>query len=857
MTLTTSAGDTTVDLTTCDLEPIHQLGRVQSYGALMAFSRDMICQHASINLIDVAGVAHAKAVGQPIAGLFVVDAVETIASATARLGPPDATVRLFNIVLIAGRGPSDLSVHQSGDLIVVEIEPAVQALRSTDVMSEVFPHINRIEMHDDLAGLARDGARALRQISGFDSIMVYQFQPDASGRVIAEDRADLSRRYLGLNFPASDIPVQARALYARSLLRLIADVNDPGVPVLPGITRAAQPLDLSMSVTRAVSPIHIEYLRNMGVQASMSVSIMRYGKLWGLFACHHDTPRYVDYQTRTAIEMYAHLFSYELTRLEEATRTYTKDHMQRVQTRMMSHLADHKSLTDSLIDVSYDLARVVAHDGLVIYNDQKLHMTGDVPTHADFMTLVAALDGNTGADIIVTDSLHASFPVSDDMRQRCAGLIAIPISRRPRDYVVLFRKPVLAIQKWAGNPEKPVQVGPNGVRLTPRESFDAWSETVADRCAPWSSQDVLAATMLRTIMLEIFLKITDAVSEERKRGQEQQQLLISELNHRVRNILNLMRGLIGQTEDSATSVLDFRQRLEGRIQSLARAHDLLTKDQWAPSPIKDLIRLEFEAYASDRQDRVQLSGPDVMIAPTAHTVLALVLHEMATNAVKYGALSNTVGRVELTLSLDANGGLNILWSEKAGPPVMAPTRRGFGTTIITKSVPHELQGDASISYHVTGVMASFRIPSKFISRGTAQVAEAVPDPVAATAADPAIIVGAKVLVVEDSLIIALDAEGTLQDMGAAEVLIAANVTSALALLDQHEFAFALLDVNLGDEQSLPVAEALHARGTPFVLATGYGGSAEIAATYPLCPVLQKPYGHHELEAAIARLAYAR
>ena len=855
MTLNTTPR--TVDLTNCDREPIHQLGRVQSYGALLAFSRDLICQHASTNLDDVAGLDPAEVIGKPIRALFVVDTVDLVKRSISRLVAPDAVVRLFSVVLVAGQRPCDLSIHASGDLILIDCEPVNIAIRQADIMAEVFPHVTRIEKNETLSGLARDAAKGLRALSGFDSVMVYQFQPDASGRVIAEDRADRQRRYLGLNFPASDIPVQARALYARSLLRLIADVDDPGAEIRPGVTGQGAPLDLSMSVTRAVSPIHLEYLRNMGVKASMSVSIMRYGKLWGLFACHNTTPRHVDYQTRTAIEMFAHLFSYELTRLEDAAMTLTKDHMQRVQTQMMAHLADDLSLTDSLIDVSEDLGRVISHDGLVIYNDHTLHKTGDVPSDEDILALVEAMDSESGSALIATDHLAGQFDLPDSLRARCAGMIAIPFTGRPRDYVVLFRKPVLAEQKWAGNPEKPVDVGPNGIRLTPRESFEAWSVTVADRSAPWSEQDLAAAGILRSIMLEIFLKITDAISEERRRGQEQQQLLIAELNHRVRNILNLMRGLIGQSEESAASVTDFRQRLEGRIQSLARAHDQLTRDNWAPSPLKDLIRLEFEAYASERQDRVRITGPDVMVAPTAHTVLALVLHEMATNAVKYGALSNTVGRVDLSLALDANGGLLISWAEKGGPPVTAPTRRGFGTTVITRSIPHELDGEAAISYTMTGVVASFRIPPAYVTRG----ADDNPGKVTATAPGPGrtgdLIGGGTILVVEDSLIIALDAEGAMLEMGAADVKIAANVTAALALLDTQDFTFALLDVNLGHEMSLPVAEALHARGIPFILATGYGVSEQISESYPPCPVVQKPYGRRDLEEAISALGQAR
>ena len=811
------APDSRVDLTNCEREPIHLLGRVQSYGALVAVSGDMIVQLASDNLGDILGVPREDAIGRPLAELIVSDGLVRIRKALRSIRDRDGVARLFGVTMRGNGRAFDVSVHGSGSRLIIEFEPKADN-RSHDVLLDVYPHIAALRHEDSLPMLARDAARALREMSGFDSVMVYQFQPDASGKVIAESRSDGQRRYMGQHFPASDIPKQARALYTRALLRLIADVDDAGSPIAQPGGEGAAPVDLSLAVTRAVSPIHIEYLRNMGVRASMSVSIMKDGALWGMFACHHETPRYIDYERRTAIEMFAHMFSYELTRHESAQRKRTEEATARLQAQLMAQMADGRPLAQSLLAVSEDLATVIPHDGLVLYEDETFSATGIAPTEEEFRGIARFLDRSIGAEVFQTDCLGRLHPPAQDYETRVAGILAIPVSKRPRDYLVLTRRQVEDSVTWAGNPEKPAELGPNGIRLTPRKSFEAWRQTVLGKSLPWSAPEHHAAELLRTVLLEVFLKVTDAANMERKRSQEQQQLLISELNHRVRNILNLMRGLLAQSRSHATSLEDFTANLDGRIQALARAHDQLTAERWEPASFKELLRCEFAAYAAGKAERVRIIGPDAMVAPKPYTTLALVLHEMATNSVKYGALCDESGSVIVTTSVDRSGGFIFEWIERGGPPVSPPTRRGFGSTIIEEAIPHELRGDAGIDYKLTGVEARFRLPPNAIT----DILDDIPPelaPAPAPAPETFRLQGMG-LVLEDTLIIAMDAAALLEDMGAEAVEIQSSVAGALAWVADNPVDFAVLDVNLGDEQSLPVAEALAQRGVPFVLATG-------------------------------------
>lgn len=842
----------TVDLTNCDREPIHLLGRVQSYGGLVALSSDWIVQHASANLAAILGVSAADALGQPLSRLLVSDGYDRIRQSLRYVADGDSAVRLFGVLLKSTGAAFDVSLHQSGDHMIVEFEPKGERA-GHDLMGEVHRHVASLRGAKDLGRLAARAADALRALSGFDSVMVYQFQPDRSGRVIAESRADGQPRYNGMMFPASDIPAQARTLYMRSLLRLIADVNDPGSPIEPGFDLAGRPIDLSLAVTRAVSPIHIEYLRNMGVEASMSVSIMKDGELWGLFACHHRSPRYIDYERRTAVEMFAHMFAYELGRQEDGQRKQAEAETGLLQIRLMAQMAGGQSLTESLLEVSREIRRVIPHDGFVLYQDETIHTTGTVPSEEEVVAIARMLDRSFGASVFASDQLGRIHEPARDYAHRVAGLMAIPISRRPRDYLMLFRAEVETTVNWAGDPTKPVTVGPNGARLTPRKSFDVWRETVQGRSAPWRAEDVHAAELLRTVLLEVFLRITDQTNEERKRALEQQQLLVSELNHRVRNILTLMRGLLAQSRSSARSLEEFTANLDGRIQALARAHDQLTAEKWEPASLRALITFEFAAYADGKADRVTVEGNDVLVKPAAYTTLALVLHEMATNSIKYGALCDHAGRVEIALKTDRSGGVILTWVERGGPPVTPPKRRGFGSMIIESSIPHELKGDATVEYKVTGLEARFRLPPSAIDSVVHTSREVVrPEPARPASGDDTMqILQGTALVLEDTLIIAMDAASMLEELGASEVKIHSGVGAALKWLEDAAPSFALLDVNLGAEQSLPVAEMLHARGVPFVLVTGYGEARELVEAYPPCIVLQKPFTLRSVETAVA------
>ena len=792
---------TKVDLTTCDREPIHIVGRVQAFGALVSVTADWIVNHASDNLRGFVDLPDDDIVGLPLSDVFSEDALHTIRGKLQMLRSADAVERVFGLALTEGGSLHDVAVHISGRSIIMEIEHH-DPDSARDYVSYVRPMIDRIKSAATVEDLCQVASRQLTALTGFDRVMVYRFADDGAGEVIAETRQPNMDPFLGLRYPASDIPKQARAIYKRNLLRIISDVNDVGAKIEPAIDPDGVPLDLSMSTTRAVSPIHLEYLRNMGVEASMSISVLRRGELWGLFACHHRRPKILSYDTRTAAELFAQLFAFVLDQKLGDLAHEESLQARILHDRVMVELVESDNIGDNIERLSESVQSVIPFDGVVTWIDGQYRSRGSAPTREQFLPISRLLNTAAVSQIYTTDNLTKVHPKAADFVDVASGMLALPVSRSPRDYMVLFRKELIRSVKWAGNPEKPAELGPNGIRLTPRKSFEAYAEAVHGHCSPWTDSEKRAAEALRMTLLELVLRLTDSAMKERSKAQQQQELLIAELNHRVRNILNLIKGLVSQSAA--------------------------------------------KAYLGDLSARISIKGSDAMLEPTAFTTVSLVIHEMMTNSAKYGALTDQHGHVEINLAKTANGSLSIDWQERGGPPVNPPTRKGFGTTIIERSIPYELHGTSDITYELTGVKARFTIPEEFIDRFTAARAVAEAD----TSTSGKARLSGSVLVVEDNMIIAMDAEDILMTLGATNVTVAASVDQALSYLEQQSFTFAMLDVNLGAQTSETIAIALTERGTPFIFATGYGDRTSLSDRFPDIGVVQKPYDVDRVAAAL-------
>lgn len=830
------------DLSECAREPIQFLGHVQAFGCLLVISNDWVVQNASANTAEILGLSVADLIGTRLLEHLSPEAVHDLRGKLQTLSGEDDGARAFGVDLRGDGQRFDVALHRAGPSYVIEFERKTTKRRRDD-MTLVQPLLARVRKGRTGVEMCQAAARAVAALTGFARVMVYRFEPDAHGIVVAESLAAGMDSYLGLHFPASDIPPQARALYTKSLLRIIADVEASVSPIVPDRTPEGHPVDLLLAVTRAVSPVHLEYLRNMGVRASMSVSILRDGQLWGLMACHHPEPHHIDYETRSAVELFTQIFSLELSLCEERVEREKASRAHDLHERLVMLFEAGLDFNTGLERIAAKIGSVVDFDGLALCSGDRYCAQGLAPTEAEFVRLERQLARAPAGRVFATDHLEQACPGAVAPERQIGGLLALPLKQHPRRFLMLFRREVAQNVTWAGNPTKVIA---EGGRIHPRKSFESWVEMVRGHSAPWTPAELRAAEVLRITLLELVLKLTSDQNVAGQKRSRKQEVMISELNHRLRNVFGLISGIVAQADPNGEA--------GGRIRALARANDQLTRARQGRFSLADLIRDEVAAFAPSPQ-RVQIEGGDARLPAAVGDTLSLVVHELVTNSVKYGALGAPTGKVRVDFSPTASGGAEWIWQESGGPTVIRPERVGFGSTLITQSIPHELGGEAEIDYHPTGLRARFCLPSRH--------AEFVPDRPGVNARSgrklmavpsPSVRLSGTALVVEDNLIIAMNAADALRGLGAQEVLTAGSTAEALKLIDQHAISLAILDVDLGGQTSAPVAERLKDIGVPYLLATGYDADqAAKEGGVPPSHVLTKPYSNEGIAEIVTRI----
>lgn len=492
-----------VDLSNCAREPIHVPGAIQPHGVLLGLREpDLTVVQVSANLADLLGVTPDGALGRPVTDVIRGELAEALVEAAGAPTDPSEHYPLPSMVEVDGEPVAvDALLHRSDGLMVVEIEPGAGPLTFSSAYRTTRQAVGRINRATEPTELYRVAAEEVRRLTGFDRVMVYRFDSEWNGEVVAEDRLESLNSFHGLRYPATDIPAQARELYRRNWLRLITDVGYRPAPLVPVDNPATgRPLDLSHSTLRSVSPIHVEYLKNMGVSASMSISLMNRGELWGLIACHHYSgPHRPPYEVRAASEFLGQTLSLRLMATLEA------DEVRRaVQARdrlaALTAITAKEALpaaraltvgTTSVLDLVPATGAAVSLDG--VYS-----ASGDVPPEdvvRDLVHRVQAADGQ--ADVVALDSVPTSHPaLAEHVATMCGALVMV---LSPDQFVVWTRPEQLRTVEWGGDPHNKAIARREGdtVRLSPRKSFERWQETVRLRSTPWTAAETELAGQLR------------------------------------------------------------------------------------------------------------------------------------------------------------------------------------------------------------------------------------------------------------------------------------------------------------------------------------------------------------------------
>ncbi len=516
--------DEAADLTTCDREPIHLPGAIQPHGVLLAVREtDLTIRRVSANSATHLGIDPSVLVGAPLSLALGTEPAERLQEA---LGDPRASGSDPLLVHVAAGLTDDafaVTWHRIAGLVVVELEPADQ---SAPTMSTLFEDVR----HSMEALQSAEGARAIceaavtevRRLTGYARVMVYRFHPDEHGEIVAEALEPGLEPYLGLHYPASDIPRQARKLYLLNHLRVIADVDYTPVPLLGDPTDAEDaPLDLSCAGLRSVSPFHLAYLRNMGVQATLTISLMRGTRLWGMLVCHHGSPKLVGAQLRAACRLLGQMFSLLVVAEEGHERDRYQVRLAELESQLVTRMSGAPSLADALVDGAPSPLALTAADGMVARIDGRTVVLGSVPPAATVEALLVRLrSDDRDAQSFVCESLPRDLSEPSDLtdptdlteHRTHAGVLAVPLSARYQDFVMWFREELLHTTTWGGDPDKPMtgdpyaKPGEDGfAQLGPRESFAAWAHEVRGHCRPWLEAEIETAKSFADTVPELLL----------------------------------------------------------------------------------------------------------------------------------------------------------------------------------------------------------------------------------------------------------------------------------------------------------------------------------------------------------------
>ncbi|HVQ32890.1 MAG TPA: GAF domain-containing protein [Lysobacter sp.] len=560
----TEAGPSEAD---CAREPIHLSGAIQPHGYLLSCTLpDWTVRQASANVADLLDMPATEVIGRSLREHVADDVLEPLLEAIDLLEPGASPQRaaIGNIGTLAHL--CDIGVHVANGLVHLELEPrAVTSTRQTPtVVAQRM--IARVTAAPDMRGFHQRTAEEIRQLTGYDRVMVYRFRHDDAGEVIAEARADDMEPFLGLRYPASDIPPQARALYVRNRIRVIPDAHYAPVPIVPGRDDQGAPLDLSQHALRSVSPVHLEYLRNMGVAASMSISIICGGRLWGLIACHHREPRLVPPALRAAADMFSLFVSMRVSAAEQALVSQQEEHARAVRERLALRLSGPDDVSIALAKALPLVAEMLPVDGVALRIDGQWQAHGRTPALAG---LSRALEWARARGVErLPHAAQAQAWAMPDANDGLAGVLAIPFGRRD-DWLLYFRCEQVEDVVWAGDPTKPMVPTDDGVRIAPRKSFSSWRETVRGQSLPWTEADRSVAERLRWLLQERPWQPlpvdTDNVRDMRVFRRRH---VIAEQKSRLDQLGALLDGL-GHLEDAQTARIGERiAALEAELRQL-------------------------------------------------------------------------------------------------------------------------------------------------------------------------------------------------------------------------------------------------------------------------------------------------
>ncbi len=488
-----------VDLTNCDREPIHLIGTAQAHGVIVACDRkEYQITHCSENAGKILGIESKALLGNPVFNLL-----------------PEAFRNSFPVV----KGKKELLpeielngarflviVHISGDDLIFDFEPLGEKRSAVNFQKQLSRILNELNSSGTIEVLTRKAASLVKSFFGYDRVMIYQFDEEWNGEVIAEEKEEDLESWLGLHYPATDIPQPSRELFLKQEIRIISDVNyDPARLLSFSTLKNNTSLDLSLSELRGVSPIHIEYLKNMGVGASLTAAIVIRGKLWGLLACHHYSKKYINYYQRQSVRFLTQIFTNNLgvftaQNFIDKSKSYGK-----VKNEILAQVRSEQDLLNALTSGETPFYKLVPCAGGAVYYNGELRLIGETPGEAEVMDLIKSyLDKQS--TVFYIRNLEKDYAAAAAFKEKASGILSVKIGDMTGDQLIWFRGESSAEVSWGGNPQKNAVIKDGVEHLSPRKSFEKWTLQVSGISHPWLDHEIEAVNSLREGVTHIIVK---------------------------------------------------------------------------------------------------------------------------------------------------------------------------------------------------------------------------------------------------------------------------------------------------------------------------------------------------------------
>jgi two-component system, chemotaxis family, sensor kinase Cph1 len=506
--------------------PIHLVSEIQPHGILLVLQEpDLQILQISQNTFSTFGISPEDMVQQELEDILDPYQIQKI-----KFWLSEENLDFIN--------PTKIWIKKQGDeytvfdatfyrnsqgFLILELEPTASQENITFLS---FYHlakssVNRLEKSKSFPDFSQIIVQEICKMTGFDRVMLYKFSDDEHGSVIAEEKIDALEPYLGLHYPESDIPRPARQLFLENSIRVIPDTNfQSSAELFPKINPVSgKPIDLTNSILRSAAPCHLEYLHNMGVGASLTISLIKDNKLWGLIACHHQSPKYVSYELRKACEFLGRMIFSEISGKEETEDYDYQINLKQVQSSLVEYMSQEDNFIDGLVQHQPNLLDLTNAEGAAVYFGDKYTLIGNTPTEEELNFLVEWLKNNVVDEVFSTDSLAHLYPDAISFRNIASGLNVasglLAISIFKQNYVLWFRPEVIQTVNWGGNPNQAFSVvqSPENVRLSPRKSFDLWKEIVQLTSLPWQNVEIKAALELRKSIINIVLRQADELAQ--------------------------------------------------------------------------------------------------------------------------------------------------------------------------------------------------------------------------------------------------------------------------------------------------------------------------------------------------------